>query len=543
MRVDRGLACGVVGAVSLLALEPAQAQNADSDRIEQLQIQTEQLQKQIKALREEMARTKKKTEEVESAQAKYIDPKSPAPMKAPAEQKRVTITPGGWIAGETVFRTRNTVTELATPYQNLPFPFQPTFGEREFHASARQSRLSVLIVGDIDTAQKLSGYVEGDFQGVAGNSNYNETNSWAPRLRQGYFTYDNTDWGFHFLAGQAWSLLTQNTVGITPRKENIPLAIDTNIVLGFAYTRQMQIRFVQDFGSGFWLGVSVENSATINTGGVTGSTTTNGIVSSPIVNGLVANIANPGAVFLNTVTVTPDVAPDFIVKAAFDPGWGHYEVFGLQRFFTDNVFCINTFPTGCVPMTTRERTTSGTGVGGSFLVPVWEKYLDLQGSVLYGRGVSRYSAGQLPDVTIAPDASLAPLTGLMALVGAIAHPWDGLDVYAYGGYEQLSARFFNVGVAPFGFGNPNFSNLTCLLTTQTSFTTGVAAAPGCVANNRRLWEATAGFWQNLYKGDYGRVVWGAQYAFNKREVFAGLGGAPKTDDNTVWTSIRWYPWP
>jgi hypothetical protein len=28
--------------------------------------------------------------------------------------------------------------------------------------------------------------------------------------------------------------------------------------------------------------------------------------------------------------------PDIIEKAAFDPGWGHYEIFGVQRFFTDN---------------------------------------------------------------------------------------------------------------------------------------------------------------------------------------------------------------
>jgi hypothetical protein len=25
-------------------------------------------------------------------------------------------------------------------------------------------------------------------------------------------------------------------------------------------------------------------------------------------------------------------------KAAFDPGWGHYEVFGIARFFNDNTF-------------------------------------------------------------------------------------------------------------------------------------------------------------------------------------------------------------
>jgi hypothetical protein len=88
-----------------------------------------------------------------------------------------------------------------------------------------------------------------DFLGVGVTSNYNQSNSWAPRIRQAYFTYDNTEWGFHFLGGQAWSLLTQNQVGITPRKENIPLTIDHSYVVGFDYTRNWQLRLVKDFGS------------------------------------------------------------------------------------------------------------------------------------------------------------------------------------------------------------------------------------------------------------------------------------------------------
>jgi hypothetical protein len=54
-------------------------------------------------------------------------------------------------------------------------------------------------------------------------------------------------------------------------------------------------------------------------------------------------------------------------------------------------------------------------------------------------------------------------------------------------------------------------------------------------------ELTVGFWQNLYKGDYGRVAAGLQYEYIKRDVFAGIGGAPSTADNIVMSSLRYYP--
>jgi hypothetical protein len=548
MRVERGLACGLAATVSLLALEPALAQSTDSQKIEQLQRQTDLLEKQIKALKEEIAQTRKKTEKVESAQAVYAahtptqptDPKSPVMMKAPSILDKVKITPGGFITADTVFRSRNMVNDIGTTFNNIPYPFSPLYGEREFHGTARQTRLSMLLEANVDPQQKLAGYVEGDFLGIGAGSNYTQTNSWAPRLRHGYLTYDNTDWGFHFLAGQSWSLLMQDQVGITPRKENIPLTIDANFVVGFNIIRQWQLRFVKDFGPTFWLGLSVENSATIDA--IPGATTT-GSATSVTVNGVVANISNIGTGFLNTVPVTPDRAPDIIVKAAFDPGWGHYEVFGLQRFFTDNTFCAVSAPTGCTVGTTKSRTSFGTAVGGSVLLPVIPKFLDFQASALYGRGIGRYGTSLVADVTVAPDGSLAPITALQALVGVVAHPWEGLDVYAYAGMEQFEAKFFNAGGVPFGYGNPNFDNAGCFLPSATSFAGGAAPLGGCVANTRRIAEITTGFWQNIFKGDYGRVAVGAQYAYVKKEAFGGVGGTPKTDDNIVMTSIRYYPWP
>ena len=116
----------------------------------------------------------------------------------------------------------------------------------------------------------LSGYSEVDFLGGAATSSANSqsTNGYFPRIRQLWGSYDTTG-GWHLLAGQAFSLVTLNSEGITPRKELLPMVIDNTYVVGFTYTRQPQIRLVKDFGNGVFLGVSLENpQAVIAQGGL-----------------------------------------------------------------------------------------------------------------------------------------------------------------------------------------------------------------------------------------------------------------------------------
>ena len=255
------------------------------------------------------------------------------------------------------------------------------------------------------------------------------------------------------------------------------------------------------------------------------------------------NFANTGAGgFLNGVTVTTAQIPAIIEKAAFDPGWGHYEVFGLQRFFTDHTLTCVPGPcvAGSTAMTgdTVTHTTFGAGIGGSVLLPLISHYTEFTGNVMYGRGVSRYASGQHADVTIAADGSLTPLPALTAMVSLIAHPWEALDIYAYAGVEQISPSFFNVGTTLFGIGNPGFSNVGCTIVTPASFA-GVTPAD-CFAPTRRITELTIGFWHDLYTGNLGRVRVGAQYEYLRRELFAGIGGAPTTDNNIILTSIRYY---
>src|SRR6516162_977978 len=193
-----GLMCGALVGASFLALDPAAAQSvSDSEKIERLQRATEQLQKQLKTLQDEIAQTKKKTEKVEAkveakmeaAPARYPAPppmvtKGPPPPPPP---ERVKVTLGGFIAAETVWRQHNMVNDIGTAFATTPYPFSPLYNEHEFHGSARQSRISLLVEGNIDPYQKLSGFYESDFLGVGNTSNYNQSNSWAPRLRHAYF--------------------------------------------------------------------------------------------------------------------------------------------------------------------------------------------------------------------------------------------------------------------------------------------------------------------------------------------------------------------
>jgi hypothetical protein len=558
---------GMLATVAIFASGSAGAQSPDADQVERMQRQMEQLQVQMKQVKGELEDAKKKAEakaEIPAAfNGAYGADLRPFPAKAPSIIDRVKLTWGGFLAAESVYRQHNAASDLGTPFTSIPYQFSPLFGENEFHGSARQSRISLLVEGALDPVQKLSGYYEMDFLGVGVTSNYNQSNSWAPRIRQAFFEYDNTEWGFHFLGGQAWSMLTQNKVGITARQENIPLTIDPNYVVGFDFTRNWQLRVVKDFGSWAAFGLSIENPAELV------YNSTGAVASGGNVGGFLVNYANAGNAFLGSGgyanNFAPDVAPDIIGKAAFDPGWGHYEVLGIARFFNDNTFgCLVTpspAPAGqtaglcstiaantLFPGQQSQRTKSGEGVGGSVLLPI-TKYVDIQASTLYGSGIGRYGASNLSDVVVAPDGSLSPIKAFHALGGVVLHPWAGLDIYGYAGMERAQPNYWSIvstgsvsGLT--GFGVPSAVNTGCNITTAASFTGGTS---NCAAINKSVTEVTVGFWQDFYKGNYGRLAGGFEWEYVRRSAFPGYGGcpvgcaSPSTSDNVFMTSLRYYP--
>ena len=271
----------------------------------------------------------------------------------------VSITPGGFLALEGVFRNRYLPADVGSVYASIPYYNVRQGYLNEFRLTARQSRASLLAKGDVDPVTHLAGYIEMDFLGAAQTANSNESNSYTPRIRHVYATFDQDDWGAHVLAGQNWSLTTMNTKGIIPRQEDVPLTIDAQYVPGFIWARQPQLRLVKDFGKTFWMGVSVEGAATTFSCAPTGAptpTTTNTCGSGFVTSGGVPSAATgatfasapvynaipPGGALLNTANAYSfNSVPDVVAKAAWDNSFEghdiHVEGWGLYRTFTDQI--------------------------------------------------------------------------------------------------------------------------------------------------------------------------------------------------------------
>ncbi len=373
-------------------------------------------------------------------------------------------------------------------------------------------------------------YGEFDFQGGAQTANYNESNSFNPRVRHLYGTVDWNDSGWHLLGGQTWSLATLNSKGITPRNEVTPPQIDAQYVPGFVWTRQPQVRLTKDFGKTLWLAVSVENPETTFTGSVPAT------VVNTINNGSGIYAGDTGTLSVTTangVTTVSGVAPatqslnhipDVVAKAAYEANvYGHSvhaEVFGIGRAFTDRLTTTNS-----------ESNVYGGGFGFGLIVPVLPGLLDMQASGLTGKGIGRYGSSQLPDVTFRADGRIEPIQETDFLAGATLHATKMLDIYAFGGEEKDKRQAYNAVGNPFGFGTGAYSNAGC-------FTEGGS----CSAATRFVEQGTIGFWDKLYVGPYGRLQIGVQYSYTERHSFADLAGRqPIASDNMIFTSLRYYP--
>ena len=436
----------------------------------------------------------------------------------------ITVTLGGFIDTTALYRSRDLTAGTSTNFNAIPFSNAENAHLDEFRLTAQPSRFSLLMHGEPDRQIKLEGYVEFDLNAAAVSANSTQTSSYTPRVRLAYATYDNTAYGWHLLAGQDWTLATGNLTGITPRKESIPPTIDANYNPGFVYLRQPQIRVVKDFGGKLWLGASLEApQETYTFAGATASTSTPNLTL-PDGNALTFN--SLGGTYLNsTASYSYDTAPDMIVKAAVNTGIGHYEAYGLGRFFKARTATLGAGDT---------RTVFGGGVGGSAVIPIVPKLVELSGNVLGGYGVGRYGASQLPDATFKSNGAPAPLGEIIAMAGVVAHPVPPVDLYAFAGTEQVGRSDFTSGsgskLTGYGYGTPLVSNAGCEI-----------ELGSCGAQTRAIDGITAGAWWRFLHGDYGTVEAGVEYSYIKRIAFVAKGGRPTTDADILFFTLRFLP--
>ena len=126
----------------------------------------------------------------------------------------INITPGGYAEGAFVRRSRGLAADLSTPFNSLTMPGASQSQMPEFFGSGRQSKITTFVDGRLKNVD-LSSYVSADFLSAGVTSTSTSTNSYTLRLRQAWAQakFDN---GFSFLAGQSWSLVTENGHGISP---------------------------------------------------------------------------------------------------------------------------------------------------------------------------------------------------------------------------------------------------------------------------------------------------------------------------------------
>ncbi|HUA79338.1 MAG TPA: hypothetical protein VL997_03120 [Dyella sp.] len=455
----------------------------------------------------------------------------------------VKWTFGGFLAAETAYRSRDTADDVATKFTAIPFqggtstaPINTGTGATtsypvtnarndQFLYSARQSRLSIKAEGDINDSTHVTGYYETDFLGGAQTANMNESNSFNMRVRQLWSSVDWNDYGLHLLAGQAWSLLTLDSQGITPTKEVLPPTIDAQYAAGFTWARQAQLRLVKDWDKMWWLGVSVENPQTAGIGSTTGPGTKGYATTTATV--------QAGSLYDTLNTVSLNEIPDIIVKFAADPGWGHYELFGISREFTTRV--TPTAANGGATATSNQ-TAHGGGFGFGMILPLVPKMLDLQVSGMSGKGIGRYGTSGLNDITYTASGAPHPLKENMALATLTWHASDSLDVYAAGGREQEDS-YVGVGAngKPLGYGAAvlGYNNANCLV---------YGSATDCTGQTRQVSEQSIGFWWKFYQGKFGRLQFGTQFSHLSRQLFTDAkGNAPTAPDNMFFTSFRYYP--
>src|SRR5271154_6802286 len=174
--------------------------------------------------------------------------------------KGITITPGGFLAAETVFRNKAEGADINTGFNQVPLPANSGSHITEFNATGRQSQLSMKAEGKL-AAVKFTGYVETDFLGTGISSNNNESNSYVLRMRQAW-GQAKADNGWAITAGQMWSLATETKKGVDNRSEARPMTIDPQYTVGFSWARQYGVRVSKSFGDMFTVAASVEDAAT-----------------------------------------------------------------------------------------------------------------------------------------------------------------------------------------------------------------------------------------------------------------------------------------
>ena len=416
------------------------------------------------------------------------------------------ITPIGFMDLTNTWRSTNAGTSLQTNFGSIPYNNGVTGRLSEDKLSAANSRIGFRTDTNVHGWDTM-GYFEADFVGGIGDTAYNtqvSSNSLILRIRQYYVTTRHGK--FEFQAGQSWSMMTPNRVGISPLPGDLfySQVVDVNYMNGLTWGRIPGVRFLIHPSQKVTWGLSLENSAQYFGGsGGGGIPVLPAALSSSMAGELDQNVTNGVKI--------PNVAPDFISKLAFDPNSKvHLEVDGVvseTKLFN--------------PSTQKYFTKAG--AGGSFngniqIAPGFRAIFN----TFWSDGEGRYLFGVIPNFIVRADGSPS-LIHAGSTVDGFEYQHKNTQIYAYyGGItgERNTALDAN-GTTLIGYGYRGSAN----------------------SQNRATQEVTFGLTQTLWRDPkYGAIQTMYQYAYFMRDPwYVNLAaGAPKNaHENAIWFNLRY----
>lgn len=498
--------------------------------------------------------------------------------------KGLTITPVAFFAFEGVWRQHTLNSDINSPMNSIPFPSANQYQASELNFSGRQSRLGGLFEAKPSSNLSLTGYFESDFLGTGTSSNNNQSNSYVFRIRQmwGKAALHN---GFAVTGGQTWSLVTENRRSTNVRTEIQPQTIDSQYLVGYSWERQPGIRVQQHFGKdethGFTAALSLEQAQITNftangtnpsqfffgglgqNGGLynaaasaAGATTTTTTCATPTSTSTC--VTSVTATTTNITAYANNVAPDLVVKFAFDAPKFHGEIGGLGRWMRDYYYPVTwggtaSAPTFTYTQTYQQHTAAAGGIFGSARGYL-SKYAEIAVQAMAGTGVGRYGSAQLADVTLRPDETLEPIRNYHGLFSIETHEGKNFDIFAYYGGEYGQRTVYTSPVGSLvGYGPRNLSDAGCdtvpggpASTIGNGGFTGTLSPVTCGEPTRYIQEPMFGFqWRPVNDPKWGRLQYSATYSYLKRGLWSGVGStttppAPQTSDSMLHFQMRYY---
>jgi hypothetical protein len=422
-----------------------------------------------------------------------------------------SLTPGGFVDFENIYRTTNTQSNIATNFAGIPFSNTAQGRVSELRTTAQFSRLS-LKLEDNFRGVDLVGYVEGDFSGNSAPNVYQSVNGLTNRLRL-YFGYARHG-KWEILGGQTWSWLTPNRTGIGPMPSDLAISYneDQNLAVGVPYTRAAEFRVAYHLNDHWAMGIGIEDS--------------NQYIGNYVA--LPAGFSAIGTQFDNNANAgAANLMPDIIAKTTYDT-----ELSG-RHFHAE----VTGFVTGAHASVTPSGSTvfnshSVYGGGGQFATnyELVRNKLVVLANVYWSDGGAHYLVGTGPELVVRPDVAGNNISLSMVHAGAgsaglewRASPKQAFAVYY--GADYYGRNFF-----------PDTTN-----TTNPNAIIGYGGPSSPNTNNRAIQQITFDWLLTFWKSErHGALQYYTQYSYLTRAPwFVALDEPKNAHLSMVYAGVRY----